>query len=280
MPGLSPKLASSAFRGARGQGPPLVDLRKRRRRHAGRLPLGPDSSTAALSRALGRPLDGLETPDRRRRARAAARPAARSRRSSSSSSGRSSLGVPSRWRSPPARICAAVRWWAQPDTVVLELAPPGATLQLEVKAHADPALARRTARALCERLRDHAARERTEVISFWSGARELPPSSAFGRGWSSSPTTASTRSRPGGDASASTAYASGTSSSRARWSRPSERPDSASRPARSTTPQCSSRSCRLASTPSQATPRSSQARAVSRPRMKGTLAANMLVGHG
>jgi hypothetical protein len=109
---------------------------------------------------------------------------------------------------------------------------------------------------------------------------QLPPSSAFGRGWSSSPTTASTRSRPGGDASASTAYASGTSSSRARWSRPSERPDSASRPARSTTPQCSSRSCRLASTPSQATPRSSQARAVSRPRMKGTLAANMLVGHG
>jgi hypothetical protein len=66
-----------------------------------------------------------------------------------------------------------VRWWAQPDTVVLELAPAGATLQLEVKAHADPALARRTARALCERLRDHAARERTEVISFWSGVREL-----------------------------------------------------------------------------------------------------------
>jgi hypothetical protein len=56
---------------------------------------------------------------------------------------------------------------------LLERAPPGATLQLEVKAHADPALARRTARALCERLRDHRAREQIEVISFWSGACEL-----------------------------------------------------------------------------------------------------------
>jgi len=53
---------------------------------------------------------------------------------------------------------------------LLERAPPGATLQLEVKAHADPALARRTTRALCERLRDHPARERTQVISFSSGA--------------------------------------------------------------------------------------------------------------
>jgi glycerophosphoryl diester phosphodiesterase len=56
---------------------------------------------------------------------------------------------------------------------LLERASPGATLQLEIKAHADPALARRTTRALCERLRDHPARERTEVLSFWSGACEL-----------------------------------------------------------------------------------------------------------
>lgn len=52
---------------------------------------------------------------------------------------------------------------------LLDLAPPGATLQLEVKAHADPALARRTARAVCERLSDHPARERSEIISFCSG---------------------------------------------------------------------------------------------------------------
>jgi glycerophosphoryl diester phosphodiesterase len=62
---------------------------------------------------------------------------------------------------------------------LLERAPPGATLQLEVKAHADPALARRTARVLCDRLREHPARERTEIISFWSGACELAAESGF-----------------------------------------------------------------------------------------------------
>lgn len=40
---------------------------------------------------------------------------------------------------------------------LLELAPPGATLQLEVKTHADPALARRTTRAICDRLAHHPA---------------------------------------------------------------------------------------------------------------------------
>jgi hypothetical protein len=54
--------------------------------------------------------------------------------------------------------------------LLLGLAPPTATLQLVVKAHADSALARRTARAVCERLTGHAARERTEIISCWSGA--------------------------------------------------------------------------------------------------------------
>jgi hypothetical protein len=62
---------------------------------------------------------------------------------------------------------------------LLERAPPGATLQLEIQAHADPALARRTTRALCERLRDHPAREPTEVISFWSGACELAGEPGF-----------------------------------------------------------------------------------------------------
>jgi glycerophosphoryl diester phosphodiesterase len=62
---------------------------------------------------------------------------------------------------------------------LLELAPHGTTLQLEVKAHADPALARHTANALCERLRDHPAREQTEVISFWSGACALAAELGF-----------------------------------------------------------------------------------------------------
>jgi glycerophosphoryl diester phosphodiesterase len=62
---------------------------------------------------------------------------------------------------------------------LLELAPADAKLQLDVKAYADPALAQRTARAICERLRDHPARERTEVISFWSGACELAAELGF-----------------------------------------------------------------------------------------------------
>jgi glycerophosphoryl diester phosphodiesterase len=45
--------------------------------------------------------------------------------------------------------------------------------------HANPALARRTARAVCERLSDHPARERTEIISFWSGACQLAAELGF-----------------------------------------------------------------------------------------------------
>ncbi len=44
--------------------------------------------------------------------------------------------------------------------------PETVRLQLEVKAHADPALARRTAEALCERLRGEPIRDRVELISF------------------------------------------------------------------------------------------------------------------
>lgn len=44
--------------------------------------------------------------------------------------------------------------------------PGTVRLQLEVKAHADPALARRTAEVLCERLRGEPIRNRVEVISF------------------------------------------------------------------------------------------------------------------
>jgi glycerophosphoryl diester phosphodiesterase len=49
---------------------------------------------------------------------------------------------------------------------LLELVPGEVHLQLEVKAHADPTLARHTAKALCERLRGDPIRERAEVISF------------------------------------------------------------------------------------------------------------------
>jgi glycerophosphoryl diester phosphodiesterase len=62
---------------------------------------------------------------------------------------------------------------------LLALAPADLTLQLEVKAHGDPALARRTARAICERLRDHPARDRIEILSFWTEACEVAAELGF-----------------------------------------------------------------------------------------------------
>jgi glycerophosphoryl diester phosphodiesterase len=49
---------------------------------------------------------------------------------------------------------------------LIELVPETVRLQLEVKAHADRTLARRTAAALCERLRGEPIRDRVELISF------------------------------------------------------------------------------------------------------------------
>jgi glycerophosphoryl diester phosphodiesterase len=142
---------------------------------------GPDSSGAALTRALQRPLDGVETD------------------CCLTADGELVL-----LHDPLLEVGTTVFGWAHERTAaeiragrlrhsdgtpsderplvldeLLELAPPGAALQLEVKAHADPALARRTARALCDRLRDHPARERTEVISFWSEACELAAELGF-----------------------------------------------------------------------------------------------------
>ncbi|MBA2239640.1 MAG: glycerophosphodiester phosphodiesterase [Solirubrobacterales bacterium] len=56
---------------------------------------------------------------------------------------------------------------------LIELVPETVRVQLEVKAHADPALARRTAEALSERLRDEPIRDRVEVISFHGEACAL-----------------------------------------------------------------------------------------------------------
>src|SRR5437660_2530129 len=142
---------------------------------------GPDSSAASLRRALEQPLDGLETD-------------------CCLTAAGELLLLPD----PLLEVGTTVSGWANERTAaqiraarlrhsdgtpsderpllleeLLELAPPGATLQLEVKAHADPALARRTARAVCERLRDHPARDRTEIISFWSGACELAAELGF-----------------------------------------------------------------------------------------------------
>jgi glycerophosphoryl diester phosphodiesterase len=142
---------------------------------------GPDSSAAALTRALQRPLDGLETD------------------CCLTADGELVL-----LHDPLLEVATTSSGWAHERTAaqiragrlrhrdgtasdecpllldeLLERAPSHVTLQLEVKAHADPALARRTTRALCERLGDHPARERTEVISFWSGACELAAELGF-----------------------------------------------------------------------------------------------------
>jgi glycerophosphoryl diester phosphodiesterase len=53
---------------------------------------------------------------------------------------------------------------------LLAAAPRGLVVQLEVKAHADPALAARTVDALAERLRGRASGRRVEVLSFTATA--------------------------------------------------------------------------------------------------------------
>ena len=136
---------------------------------------GPDSSGAALARALQQPLDGLETDccltadgelvllhDPLLEVGTTLSGWAHERTAAEIRTGR--LRHPDGTRSEERPILL---------DELLDLAPPGTTLQLEVKAHADPALARHTARAVCERIRDHPAREQTEVISFWSDACEL-----------------------------------------------------------------------------------------------------------
>jgi glycerophosphoryl diester phosphodiesterase len=142
---------------------------------------GPDSSAAALARALERPLAGLETD------------------CCLTADGELVL-----LHEPLLEAGTTLSGWAHEHTAaeiragrlrradgtpsderplilddLLGLAPPSVTLQLEVKAHADGALARRTALALCERLCHHHARERIEVISFWSGACELAARRGF-----------------------------------------------------------------------------------------------------
>lgn len=142
---------------------------------------GPDSSWRALRRSLQGPLDGLETD------------------CCLTADGEIVL-----LHDPLLTLATTLSGWAHQRTAaqiragrlldrrgepstqrpmllaeLLELAPADATLQLEIKAHGDPALAARAARALCERLADHPARSRTEILSFWSRACELAAARGF-----------------------------------------------------------------------------------------------------
>jgi glycerophosphoryl diester phosphodiesterase len=60
---------------------------------------------------------------------------------------------------------------------LLNRVPAGLMLQLEVKAHADAALARRTALAICDRCSGH--RDQVEVISFHTAACEAAAAKGF-----------------------------------------------------------------------------------------------------
>jgi glycerophosphoryl diester phosphodiesterase len=142
---------------------------------------GPDSSGAALARALDVPLGGLETDccltadgelvllhDPLLDAGTTLRGWAHERTAAEICAGRlrDADGTPSHER--PLLL-----------EELLRRAPRDATLQLEVKAHADAALARRTALVLCDRLRQDPTRDRIEVISFWSGACALAAGCGF-----------------------------------------------------------------------------------------------------
>jgi glycerophosphoryl diester phosphodiesterase len=142
---------------------------------------GPDSSRAALRRTLEQPVDGLETDvclsadgelvllhDPLLDAGTTLTGWAHERRASEILRGR-------------LRDRAGRATGERPLLLdeLLEAAPPGVTLQLEVKAHADPALAARTARAICARLEDHPVREQVEVIGFWTEACEAAAALGF-----------------------------------------------------------------------------------------------------
>jgi len=142
---------------------------------------GPDSSRAALARTLRRPIDGLETD------------------CCLTQDGDIVLlhdpllhldTTISGWarEHTAAEICAGqLRDWAGHPTPerplrlseLLELAPRQMALQLEIKAHADPGLARATTHEVCRRVGEHPSRDRVEIISFYSGACALAAELGF-----------------------------------------------------------------------------------------------------
>ncbi len=142
---------------------------------------GPDSSRAALARTLERPVDGLETDccltadgdvvllhDPLLQLDTDLSGWARERTADEICAGhlRDHHGRPTTER--PLRL-----------EQLLELAPAEMPIQLEIKAHAGPSLARDTTRAVCRQLESHPARERIEIISFFTSACELAAELGF-----------------------------------------------------------------------------------------------------
>jgi glycerophosphoryl diester phosphodiesterase len=142
---------------------------------------GPDSSRAALMHTLMRRVDGLETDccltndgdvvllhDPLLQLGTTLSGWARERAAAEICAGRLRDGAGRPSREQPLRLAE-----------LLDLVPHDTFLQLEVKAHADPALALATTREICRQLAQHACRDRTEVISFYSQACALAAKLGF-----------------------------------------------------------------------------------------------------
>jgi glycerophosphoryl diester phosphodiesterase len=135
---------------------------------------GPDSSRAALRATLAGPVDGLEADV------------------CLTADGRLAL-----LHDPWLGVCTTACGWAHRTTwsalrgarlrdragaptqeppmlldELLDEAPPGLALQVEIKAYGDPALARATTVAAARVVADRAARDRVEVLSFHVAACE------------------------------------------------------------------------------------------------------------
>ena len=129
---------------------------------------GPDSSQAALRATLAGPVDGLETDasDRRRTAGAAARPVAEQLHDVARLGAANGL---ERLRGARLRDRDGAPTAETPMLLqeLLDDAPGDLRVQVEVKAHGDPELARTTATAVC-RLAGARPDRRVEVLSFHS----------------------------------------------------------------------------------------------------------------
>jgi glycerophosphoryl diester phosphodiesterase len=142
---------------------------------------GPDSSRAALARTLERRVAGLETDccltaegdivllhDPLLQLGTDLSGWAHQRTAAEICAGRLRDGTGRPSLEPPLRLAE-----------LLDLVPADMTLQLEIKAHADPSLARETTRAVCGALARHRDRRRLEIISFFSSACELAADLGF-----------------------------------------------------------------------------------------------------
>ena len=135
---------------------------------------GPDSSRRALAAALAGPLDGVETdvcitrddalvclPDTYLPLATTVMGWVHERSADEVLAGRLLHGFGRETGERPLLV-----------DELLDLVPPGLTVQLGVKAHADAALARRTASALAALLAGRADAGRVEVLSFHAAAIE------------------------------------------------------------------------------------------------------------